>query len=215
VGKNNMGLTPPPFSAEQLMDILSDPAIEILTHPLGFLDIPLSSALLPSKRIGREAAVHAWHPRISYPQIPRQICHSHGWPLNSWVLAGGITTIAFSVDDVKGDSPGIGSVFKIEYVDDYSVSIRQSREVGVNERGRTRVSAGGHYFLEAEDFHWSQPDPRIVSVTLVARGNSSESTGTTIRPVDSEDEYRYRRTFLNRDDRDVVLRDTIEAIQSA
>jgi hypothetical protein len=56
-------------------------ATAVLWHPLGFIDIPIE------RNHAGKLVIHVWHPDLYRPQLPQQICHSHGWVLRSAVPA--------------------------------------------------------------------------------------------------------------------------------
>ena len=132
---------------EQALSFLSsDLAAQLLQyHPLGFIDCVLLSTT--DERI----QLHIWDDRVSAQQDPPNVCHSHGWHLQSLVLAGEIVNHTYRVlPQFDGDY----ELYDVSYRHGVSVSHAAGDErVSVALEASHSIRPPDDYEVESSTFH--------------------------------------------------------------
>jgi hypothetical protein len=174
-------------------------------HPYGFVKLPLTAD--PSQRL----SLHVWHPAIRRLQTPQHICHSHGWLLESTVLAGTLVDVRCTT---IASAAGKTCLYAISYEGDTSVARKTTQRFTVEFKDRIVCHVGTCYQIPADGFHTTEL-PTDIAVTAVHNVNDPVRAGSTIRSLSDPDVIRYQRGSPSADGRRLVIADAILAISSA
>lgn len=181
----------------------SESELPILWHPLGFIDIPIE------RDSSGKLVIHVWHPDFGRPQLPQQICHSHGWTLHSAVLAGAIENQTF---EVASDQAGDQRLYKVRYDGPKSISDPLDKRVTSKRVDEVQLYTGEQYTVADNSFHWSQGLGTLV-ITVMCASFAQAGPAYVVRPWSSTSTYTYVREPCDRTARDVILADVMQAIR--
>jgi hypothetical protein len=174
-------------------------------HPYGFVKLPVTSD--PARRL----SVHIWHPRVRRLQLPAHLCHSHGWLLESTVLAGSLIDRRY---EVTPSALGDAFIYQVAYEGDDSVARRTMERVKTRLLGEASVPIGARYVIPREEFH-TTVTRRGTAVTAIRNVEDPVVPGRTVRLSSDPEVLRYRRGSLSQVNRDEVVADAIAAIEAA
>jgi hypothetical protein len=174
-------------------------------HPYGFVKFPVT------RDSTRRLSLHVWHPRIRRLQTPQHLCHTHGWLLESIVLAGRLVDRRF---EVVSSVDGGAFLYEVEYEGDNSIARRTSNAVTTRLVEEKEVAVGVRYAIPRDDFH-TTVTPETIVVTAVRNVEDPVVPGATVRSAMDPAVLRYRRGALSDSDRLAVAVDASAAIEAA
>ncbi|MFE9643616.1 hypothetical protein ACFYO0_05570 [Streptomyces sp. NPDC006365] len=178
-------------------------------HPLGFIDIPISEGAAAACRKSTHTTIHVWHPEFSRPQDPPDVCHSHGWHLDSVVLYGSFVNETY---DVEADAAAPYTLYEVSYGAGVSISQSTGRRVTVRIENEERIQQGTRYQIPAEFFHWTRTNSDDLVITVMSSGGFTGKSPMTVRSADSRLTYEYERKFCSSGVRKTVFQDILSRL---
>ncbi|MFF7547669.1 hypothetical protein ACFZCU_29140 [Streptomyces canus] len=160
-------------------------------HPLGFIDIPVSEGAPAAHRRSTHTTIHVWHPEFSRPEDPPDICHSHGWHLDSVVLHGSFVNETY---DVEASAAAPYLLYEVSYGSDASISRATGRRVTARIGSEERLQQGTRYQIPAELFHWTRAHGDDLVITVMSSSSFTGKAPMTVRSVGSPPARTYQRT---------------------
>jgi hypothetical protein len=160
-------------------------SVKAIWHPLGFMDLELSSDGRTTTRI------HIWAGFPPASDVAALTVHRHDWHLESLVLCGAVRNTVF---DVADDETGGDRVYTIEYDGDVNRLIASGRVVRTCVAGVDEIQAGQSYALEAGLFHELTLPGSGVTATVVQAVCDPSLRNELLGPVGGRDVYVTRRS---------------------
>lgn len=178
-------------------------------HPLGFIDIPISEGVAAARRKSSHTTIHVWHPEFSRPQDPPDICHSHGWHLDSVVLHGSFVNETY---DVEVDEAAPYMLYEVSYGASVSISQSTGRRVTVRIGNEERMQQGRRYQIPAEFFHWTRTSGDDLVITVMSSSSFTGKSPMIVRSAESRRAHEYERTFCSNGVRKTVFKDILSRL---
>jgi hypothetical protein len=157
-------------------------------HPLGFIACTLLSEGPKKLRL------HYWPVADTSQQSPDCQIHDHLFEFKSWVFAGEVQNIEYSVS--KSQSGREMAEYRAEYVDDLSILERTGRTLRLAEACRSTYRAGSTYSLSAGVLHETVRLGAEPAFTVLVAHEVSAAPPLVLGPRDGENRYVYRRELL-------------------
>lgn len=157
-------------------------------HPLGFIACTLLSEG-PSK-----IRLHYWPVEGGSQQSRNCQIHDHLFNFKSWVFAGKVQNIEYSVCNCQSGCEMVE--YRTEYVNDLSILSKTGRTLRLKESRRTTYQAGSTYSLSAGAFHETIRLGMSPAFTVLVAQEVSSAPPLVLGPSDGENRYVYRRELL-------------------
>lgn len=157
-------------------------------HPLGFIACTLLS------EGPKKVRLHYWPVADTSQQSPDCQIHDHLFEFKSWVFAGEVQNIEYSVS--KSQSGREMAEYRAEYVDDLSILERTGRTLRLAEACRSTYRAGSTYSLSAGVLHETVRLGAEPAFTVLVAHEVSAAPPLVLGPRDGENRYVYRRELL-------------------
>lgn len=157
-------------------------------HPLGFIACTLLSDGLKKVRL------HYWPVAGATQQSPDCQIHDHLFEFKSWVFAGEVQNIEYSVSNSQSGSEM--AEYRTEYIDDLSILSKTGRTLWLTEACRTTYGTGSAYSLSAGVLHETIRLSMEPAFTVLLAHEVSAGPPLVLGPCDGENRYVYRREQL-------------------
>jgi hypothetical protein len=158
-------------------------------HPLGFIACTLLSDGPQKVRL------HYWPVAGGSQQSPDCQIHNHLFNFRSWVLAGEVQNIEYSVSN--SDAGREMAEYRTEYLHDQSILSKTGRTLRLTETRRTAYPAGSTYSLAAGVLHETVRLGLEPAVTILVADEVSTAPPLVFGPRDGENRYAYRRAVVD------------------
>jgi hypothetical protein len=164
-------------------------------HPLGFIFCKLS------QEGERKIRLHIWPNNNDRMQKPSWLIHDHVFDLKSWVIAGKIENIEYTVTDKKPNY----SVYSAGYEKDSSVLYRTDRQICINEGKRSLVRSGEVYSVLSGVLHQSVSLSEATSLTVCETIDQPNRSPTIAGDINGMARYSYTRSKVNEKDLQSII----------
>ena len=157
-------------------------------HPLGFIACTVLSEGPWKLRL------HYWPVAGGSQQSPNCQIHDHLFEFKSWVFAGEVQNIEYSV--CKSQSGFEMAEYRTEYANDLSILSKTGRTLRLMESRRTTYQAGSTYSLSVGVLHETIRLGMSPAFTVLVAQEVSAAPPLVFGPCDGESCYVYRRELL-------------------
>jgi hypothetical protein len=157
-------------------------------HPLGFIACTLLSDG------PRKIRLHYWPVAGASQQSSDCQIHDHLFEFKSWVFAGEVQNIEYSVSHSQSGSEM--AEYRTEYVDDLSILSKTGRTLRLQETCRTTYGTGSKYSLAAGVLHETIRLGMEPAFTVLVAHEVSAAPPLVLGRCDGENRYVYRREQL-------------------
>jgi hypothetical protein len=195
----------------EILEAAESEDLQAIWHPLGFIDIPIAQSTSARLRESEHYTVHVWHPRLSVPQVPRHVCHSHEWSLRSCVLYGEITNESYTVIPSED---GDHMLYEVHYGDGISYSGATGQSVDVEQSDRTAIPQWGWYEIESPAFHWSRVGDSDLVITAMQSSSHTGCPPRNVRRKPCAENYVYHRHQCPSEARSMIFTDMLSRLTS-
>ena len=175
------------LSAFDIIQVGIDKGASFIWHPLGFILCKLSEE--GEKKI----RLHIWPNNNDRMQKPAWLIHDHLFNLKSWVVAGRIENIEYSVEE---GTPNF-RVYHARYEEDGSVLYRTDKKVFITEKIRYLVSTGERYSVPSGMFHQSVSVSATTSVTVCETIDQPSIIPSIAGDISGANKYSYLRVKVD------------------
>ena len=163
-----------PSSLRAFFEAVRD-RVRLIYHPLGFIDmLPSGVDLRTSRNARRRIALHAWSRHYSTYENPPSVCHSHGWPMESFLICGDIDNAIYRVAETQEDGPT--SEYSVEYLPGDRVRMARTGFVSAIVESVEPLAAGHWYTMSPTDFHDARCTSEFALTAMLAGRRVSPST---------------------------------------
>jgi hypothetical protein len=183
------------LSAFDVIQLGRDKGASFIWHPLGFIFCELS------KERERKIRLHIWPNNNDRMQKPAWLIHDHLFNLKSWVVAGRIENIEYSVEE---GTPNY-RVYYARYEGDSSVLYRTDKEIFITENIRYLVSAGEGYSVLSGVLHQSVSVSETTSVTVCETIDQPNIIPSIAGDISGVDKYSYIRVKVDESDLQSII----------
>ena len=166
-------------------------------HPLGFIACTLLSDG------ARKVRLHFWPVAGASQQSPDCQIHDHLFEFKSWVFAGEVQNIEYSVSTSQSGCEM--AEYRTEYADDLSILSKTGRTLKLTEMRRTTYGTGATYSLSAGVLHETIRLGAVPAFTVLVAREVSAAPPLVLGPRDGENRYVYRRELLEESAVDRIL----------
>ncbi len=178
------------LSAFDIIQVGIDKGANFIWHPLGFILCKLSEE--GEKKI----RLHIWPNNNDRMQKPAWLIHDHLFNLKSWVVAGRIENIEYSVEE---GTPNF-RVYHARYEEDSSVLYRTDKKIFITEKIKYLVSAGERYSVPSGMLHQSVSVSETTSVTVCETIDQPSIIPSIAGDISGADKYSYTRVKVDESD---------------
>jgi hypothetical protein len=156
-------------------------------HPLGFISCILLSD--GPKKI----RLHYWPLSGGEQQSPGCQIHDHLFEFKSWVFAGQVQNIEYTISDSGKQL----AEYRTMYDGDHSILLKTGRTTRLVESRRSTYGPGSTYILSAGVLHETIRLGAEAAFTVLAATDTKNVRPLVLGPLDGEARYLYKRELLD------------------
>lgn len=176
------------MSLQTLLALRREVRAPFRLHPLGFIACTLLSEGPWKIRL------HYWPVADCTQQSPNCQIHDHLFEFKSWIFAGEVQNIEYSVCNSQAGREM--AEYQTEYENDLSILSKTGRTMRLMERRRTTYQAGSTYSLSAGVLHETIRLGMTPAFTVLVAHEISAAPPLVFGPRDGEIRYVYQRQLL-------------------